>query len=445
MFFSEHLKKTFLLAYPMIIGQIGHVMLSVVDSVMVGRVGADELAAASLANAIFFQIFVFGLGVSFAVSPLVAMAKGAGNQKKCGLILRQSFWINIILSALMATLILIASFYIHLLNQPPGVSSLAASYLRLLGLSAIPFMIFQTYRQFSEGLSFIKSPMVITLAANLVNFVGNYLFIFGKFGFPEMGLSGAGLATLCTRIFMAVLMTLIVVFGRKFSVFQPNLSYFKVHLPEIKKILSLGIPSGIQYFFEVGAFAGAAVIIGWVGANDLAAHQIALSLASISFMFALGFSSAGSIRVGYAVGKDDRHRARLAGLSAVIFAAGIMAFFGLLFILFKTQLAQLYITDAKVVSIASSLLVIAAFFQIFDGTQAVGVGILRGLADVKIPTAVTFIAYWVIALPVGYYIGIIKNYGAWGMWIGLMLGLCVSAVLLLTRFLFKTRNLRQDF
>lgn len=438
--FPTHIKSTLTLAYPMIIGQIGHVMMGVVDSVMVGRVGAEELAAASLANAIFFQIFVFGLGVSFAVSPMVAMARGAGNAKKCGLILRQSFWVNTLLSVLMTAAVIIASFYIYLLNQPTAVTALVIPYLRLLGLSAIPFMLFQTYRQFSEGLSFIKSPMVITLVANIINFIANYLLIFGKLGFPEMGLSGAGVATLCTRIFMAALMVAVVIFGKKYRAFFPNLSYFKLYVSEIKKILSIGVPSGVQYFFEVGAFAGAAVIIGWVGASDLAAHQIALSLATISFMFALGFSSAGSIRVGYAVGKNNIHDVRLSGLSATLLAALTMGFFGILFILFKTQLAQLYIDDPKVISIAASLLIIAAFFQIFDGTQAVGVGILRGLADVKIPTMITFIAYWLIALPIGYYIGIVRNHGAWGMWIGLMLGLCISAILLLSRFIFMTKK-----
>jgi MATE family multidrug resistance protein len=226
----------------------------------------------------------------------------------------------------------------------------------------------------------------------------------------------------------------------RYKPYDPTLHYHRIDFSMIKKILRIGIPSGMQYFFEVGAFVGSAIIIGWFGTNALAAHQIAINLASISFMVALGISAAATIRVGNAVGRDDRTGVRNAGITAFILSAIVMGAFGIIFIVFRWLLPTLYIGNPDVIQIAASLLIIAALFQLSDGTQAVGIGLLRGLADAKFPMFITFIAYWIVGLPGGYLLGFTFGYGVLGIWFALFLALTVSAILLSTRFMIKSKH-----
>jgi len=279
------------------------------------------------------------------------------------------------------------------------------------------------------------------LIANIVNAFTNWLLIFGNWGFPALGLDGAGWATFASRIFMALALMIFVMNNKFFKQYDVSFHFRSINWPVIKKILSLGLPSGIQYFFEVGAFSFAVIMVGWLGTKQLAAHQIAINLASISFMAVLGISVAGSIRVGNAVGRKDIAETRRAGFTASLLGASIMLFAGIIFILFRNYLPTLYVNDEVVISYASSLLIIAALFQISDGTQAVGIGILRGLTDVKIPTAITFIAYWIVGLPVGYLLGFNFGMGVQGVWIGLLLGLTTSAILLTLRFNVRSKQI----
>jgi MATE family multidrug resistance protein len=422
------------LAYPVLIGQLGHMMMGVVDSVMVGRVGATPLAASSVAHGLFVLIMIFGIGVSMAISPLVSMAKGSQDQAQCGLVFRQALMVNLVLSILLCTGAFFSAGLIRHLNLPPEVAEQAVAYMRILALSIIPVMLFQTYRQFSEGLAIMTPPMVITLMANLVNIFANWILIFGNLGAPALGLEGAGWATFITRSMMALTLLLYMIKSTRFKIYDVRFYLTRLHREMIRKILKIGVPSGVQYFFEVGAFAGAAVIIGWLGTKQLAAHQIAINLASISFMFALSISAAGAIRVGHAVGKRNKLAIRAAGYSAIYLSAGVMGCFGILFILLRYILPALYIDDQHVISIASSLVIIAAFFQLSDGIQAAGIGVLRGIADTRIPMLITFVAYWVVGLPGGYLLGFYLNMGVQGVWIGLLMALTLSAVLLTWRF-----------
>lgn len=437
--YGNHFKRTLKLAYPVAIGQLGHVMLGVVDSMMVGRVGAESLAAASLVNGLVFLIVVFGLGMTLAITPLVAITRGKNDFEQCGVILRQGLLINFLVSLLLSIIIYIAADLVFFLNQTPVVARLAASYTKILSFSIVPFMLFQSYRQFIEGLQYTKPAMTITLIANGVNIFGNWIFIYGNLGFKAYGLDGAGFSTLLTRIFMAISMIYYVILSRKFKPYDPSLKFRSINPSIIKKLLNIGIPTGLQHMFEVGAFAFSAVMIGWLGSKPLAAHQIALSLASITFMFILGISAAGTIRVGHAVGRQDKVEARNSGLSAILMAAGIMAIFGSCFIIFRNLLPLLYIDDPEVISLASSLLVVAAIFQISDGVQATGLGVLRGITDVKVPMLISFVAYWILGFPIGYILGFIFKLGAVGIWIGLLTGLTVAATFFTLRFLLKTR------
>ncbi len=415
-------------------------MMGVVDSLMVGELGADYLAAASLANHIVILILIVGLGISMAVTPLVAISVGAKRLDESQILFKQSLVVNFVSGIIMTVVILILSELIRYLNQPTLVVRYASSYTKILAVSIIPWMIYQSYKQFIEGLSITHPPMVVTIVANLVNAFVNWLLIFGNLGFPRLELDGAGIATSASRVFMVVVLIIYANRSKRFSNFDLTLVVKKLHQSTIKKILRVGLPSGFQYFFEVGAFSFAVIMVGWLGSKSLAAHQIAINLASISFMAVTGISAAGGIRVGNAVGQGDIQETRRAGFSAVILGVLIMFCAGIIFITLRSHLPQLYISDEEVISIASSLLVIAAIFQVFDGTQAVGIGILRGLTDVRIPTLITFIAYWVISLPLGYILGFYFKFGVQGVWIGLLIGLASSAAMLSARFNFKSKH-----
>ena len=438
---KRHITSTLNLAYPVIIGQLGVIMMGVVDSLMVGRIGAAPLAAAALGSSLTFIVIIIGLGLSMAVTPLVAIAVGAKKYEDCGVYFRQSLLINTVFSIIITVLIFFVADLIRYFDQPVEVQLQAQSYMKIIGLSSIPLMLFSTYKQFIEGLSVMRPAMIITLLANIINAFANWILIFGNLGFPALALNGAGWATFSSRLFMALAMMGFVMNNKFFKDYDVSFHFKSINWRIIKKILSLGLPSGMQYFFEVGAFSFAVVMVGWLGAKQQAAHQIAINLASISFMAVLGISAAGSIRVGNAVGRKDIKETRRAGFTASFLGASIMFFSGLIFIFFRNFLPTLYINDKDVISIASSLLIIAAIFQLSDGFQAVGIGILRGLTDVKIPTAITFIAYWIVGLPVGYLLGFTFNLGVQGVWIGLLSGLTTSAILLTLRFNSRSKHI----
>jgi MATE family multidrug resistance protein len=438
---KEHIKNTAQLSYPVIIGQAGIIMMGVVDNLLVGGLGAPALAAASIANGLFILVFILGIGICSAVTPLVAISVGAKKQQDCGTIFTNGHIVNIVISTLLMLVTFFAADFFSVLHLPDQVVQLAAPYTKILSLSMIPVLIFQTNKQFIEGLSVMRPGMIISITANIVNGLVGWTLIYGKFGMPAWGLNGAGVATFSSRIFMMLSISIYIYYSPKYSDLNLSLRIKHINLLIIKKILSLGIPSAVQYFFEVGAFTFAAIMVGWLGTDQLAAHQIGLNLASISFMCTLGISTAGSIRVSNGVGKKDITETRRAGFTAIFLGEALMACFGIIFIVFRNDLPAFYIKDPAVISIASSLLIIAALFQIFDGTQAVGIGILRGLTDVKIPTLVTFIAYWVIGLPVGYLLEFHFKLGVQGVWIGLMTGLITSAVLLTLRFNHRSKQI----
>jgi MATE family multidrug resistance protein len=438
---KKHILSTFELAYPIIIGQLGIIMMGVVDSLMVGHLSAAHLAAASLGNSLAFILMIIGIGVSLAVTPLVAIAVGANKYDECGIYFRQSLLVNSTLSIFLAFAIFFAAGLIEYFDQPPEVQILAKSYMRIIGFSTLPLMVFQTYKQFIEGFSIMKPAMIIAILANLINAFVNWILIFGELGFPRLELNGAGWATFASRLFMAICIMIYVMKSKLFRQYDVSFHFKNFNRHIIKKILSLGLPSGFQYFFEIGAFSFAVVMVGWLGTKQLAAHQIAINLASISFMAVLGISVAGSIRVGNAVGMKDIFETRRAGFTASLLGAFVMFISGVIFILFRNHLPTLYVQDDQVINYASSLLIIAALFQLSDGTQAVGIGILRGLTDVKIPTAITFIAYWIVGLPIGYLLGFTFDLGVQGVWIGLLLGLTTSAILLTIRFNSRSKHI----
>lgn len=431
---KEHFRRNILLAYPVVIGQLGHIMVSVADTVMVGRVGVIPLAAATFAGAFYHVLMVFGLGVSYAITPLVA-ASDPTDQSRLMKYLRGGFLLNTLLAIGMFLVGYLISFFLGYFGQEPEVAASASDYLIITTASLVPMMLFQTFRQFSEGLSDTFKPMLASLVANLLNVFLNYLMIYGHWGMPAMGLNGAGYATLISRVVMVLLMWWMI---------RGRLHHFnwKLEWTQAKNLLKIGVPSGMQYVFEVGAFATSAIMVGWISAEALAAHQIAINLAAITYMSATGIGAAATVRIGNQLGLKDLRNLRIAGYSCFVLVAVFMAVSAVMFVIFRFELTSLYVSDSSVQALAASLLIIAAGFQVSDGLQAVGLGVLRGLTDVRVPTLVTFIAYWVLALPGGYLMGFVFGLGVDGIWYALSGGLTVAAVLHIWRFKRLTDHIR---
>jgi len=434
MSYRSHIRPNFLLAYPIMLSMLGQVMTGVADSVMIGWTGATPLAASSFAN-IFFSIpLFFGIGVSYAITPLVAQAEGAHDESSIINTLKNGALINLTTGFILVALIFSVIPFMHSMGQPEDAVTLAIPYLGIIAVSIIPTMIFQTYRQFAEGLQRTRVAMVIVVGSNLLNIALNYVLIFGKYGFPELGLNGAGWATLVARIVMAASMMLYIYYGRKFQAYKSGFSIGNYSRALISKMLHIGLPAGSQFIFEAGAFGFSAIMMGWLGTTALAAHQIAINLATISYMTTSGLGAAAAIRVGNFLGQHDRKNMRASAFSMIGIAVFLMTAWAILFIFARHLLPSLYIEDISVIELTASLLIIAAFFQLSDGIQVVAAGALRGLQDVKIPSVLIFISYWVIALPLGYWLAFPLQLGAKGIWIGLSIGLALTASAMIVRF-----------
>lgn len=432
--YKSHFRINFNLAYPVVLSQLGHIMVSVADSIMVGQLGTLPLAAASLGNSLFTVIMVFGLGLSFSITPLVAGADGRKNKKRISLLLINGVLVSSLAGILLyLTGYLVTPLLLHL-NQPEPVVELAIPYVHLLCLSMVPLMVFQGFRQFAEGLSLTRQAMYISVIANLLNVLGNYMLIYGKWGAPALGMNGAAVSTIWSRVIMAFMMAYFVF---KSDILKPyRLRWRKkfISFSHMYRIIKLGLPISFQMIFEVGAFSFSALMIGWLGTKELAAHQIAINIAAVTYMMATGIAAAATIRVGNLLGQGQLIEMRKAGYSSMLMALLFMGGTALLLILFSHLVPQFYVQDPEVISIASGLLLVAALFQLSDGLQVVGLGSLRGLEDVKIPSLISLLAYWVVALPIGYVLGFVFDMGATGIWSGLLIGLTVAALMLFFRF-----------
>ena len=439
--YLKNYKATFILAYPVILSQLGHIMVGVVDTAMVGQIGTVEQAAVALSNSLYTLVLVFGLGVSYGITPLVAAADSSSNYSENAALLKHGIIINTLLGILLFVLLFAISPVLNLFDQKQAVVDQAIPFLNVMMLGMIPLCIFSGFKQFTEGLSFTGIAMLITVGANLLNILLNYLMIFGHWGFPEMGLMGSCWASFISRVAMALVMFAYVYYNKEFKKYWLGFNFSNISKELTKKILGIGVPSGLQWFFEVGAFAFAVIMIGWISPDAQAAHQIALSLAATTYMMASGLSAAASVRVGNQLGLKSREGIRTAGFSAFLMVLIFMGTMALSFILLQNYLPTLFSKEHNVIAISSSLLVIAAFFQLSDGIQVVGLGALRGVKDVKIPTIITLVAYWMIGLPMSYILGFKLHLGVEGIWYGLSLGLTISAILLFWRFNYVSKRI----
>lgn len=433
MTFRQHVRENWSLAYPVMLTNLGHVLMGFTDNIVVGHINATSLAAAGLALVVFNVLLFFGIGVSYAITPLVAAAHGENNDLKVIQTVRHGLIINFLNSLLLILAVTFGKNLLFNLDQPPEVVSLSLPFLNIITYSLIPVMIFQTFKQFAEGLSQTRVAMIVMLGANVVNIILNYAFVFGHLGFEPMGLEGSAWATLLSRVFMALAIAVYIYSDKKFrkyrDVFLPG--HFSGKL--FRKMLDLGIPSGVQFIFEVIAFDFSLVMMGWIGTTAIAAHQIAINLATISYMTTAGLAAAATIRVGYYFGKHDPANLRGSAYTLLVMALGMMGLWAMLFIGGRHLLPHIYVEDLAVRPIAASLLVIAGLFQLADGTQVVCASALRGLQDVKIPSIFILISYWVIGLPLGYLLTFKLGLGPSGIWWGLLIGLVLTAIAMFLR------------
>ena len=425
------LRPTLALALPITAGQVSQVLMGLTDSAMVGHVGRVPLAASAFAGGVFVLFFIVGMGLLMPVPVLVARSHGAAQPAECGVWLRHGLAAALAIGVTEAALTAALATKLHRFGQPAEVVAAVNPFFVIIGVSLVPTFVFQVLRQFSEALGRPWQPMGILFLSVCVNALLNWVLIFGHLGAPALGLTGSGCATLTARLLSVVLL-----WGwlRRQPDLRPLLprpgrlvALSRVHLREM---LRIGVPAAGQLLFEAGAFSAAALMMGWLGTVPLAAHQIALSCAAFTFMFPLGLSMAASIRLSQAVGQGRRQALRPIGFGALGLSTAMMAAFALLFALAGGAIARGFTADPAVVALAARLLLVAAVFQIFDGGQVVGAGALRGLTDVRIPTLITFFAYWLVSLPTGYLLGFKVGLGALGIWIGLAAGLACAAVLL---------------
>jgi MATE family multidrug resistance protein len=453
MSFSNYTKEfsyNFKLAYPIILGMLGHTLIGIVDNIMVGKLGATELAAVSLGNSFIFIGMSIGIGFSTAITPLIAEADSEKDEKKIRSIFQHGLLLCTILGIALFAIIVLAKPIMLLMHQPIEVVEMAYPYIDWVAFSLIPVIIYQGYKQFADGLSKTKYSMYAIFMANVVHIFFNYVLIYGIWIFPKLGILGAALGTVISRIMMVVFMHYILKYDKNIKKYFKDFSFKEIKKSVLKKIVNLGTPSAMQMLFEVSLFTAAIWLSGSIGKTSQAANQIALTLATMTFMFAMGLSVTAMIRISNQKGLNDYIKLVVVAKSIFLLAIIIEIIFALFFIVFHNYLPPLFlnleninqaIDNKEVIKIASQLLLVAAVFQISDGIQVVVLGALRGLQDVKVPMYITFVAYWVIGFPISFYLGLYTELKATGIWIGLLAGLTVAAIFLYIRFNYLTKKL----
>ncbi|MFD2726784.1 MATE family efflux transporter [Hyunsoonleella rubra] len=448
--YTKEFKYNWQLASPVMLGMLGHTFVSFMDNIMVGQLGTAELAAVSLGNSFMFIAMSLGIGFSTAITPLIAEADAENHFENGKSYFKHGLFLCTVLGVLLFLMVFFAKPLMYFMKQPDEVVALAIPYLDLVAFSLIPLIMFQGLKQFSDGLSMTKHPMYATLLANIINIILNYILIFGKLGMPQMGIVGAAYGTLISRFVMVAYLWFLLQQKEKSKYYVSNIKFLILDKSMVKKIVNLGMPSAMQMFFEVAIFTAAIWLSGLLGKNPQAANQIALNLSSMTFMVAMGLGVAAMIRVGNQKGLKNYFELRRIAFSILFFGIILASGFAILFFAFHGQLPKLYLDyndvenaldNKEVMEIASKLLLVAAVFQISDSIQVMVLGALRGLQDVKIPMILVFIAYWVVGFPICWFLGKAEALGSMGIWIGLLAGLTVAAILLYLRFNYLTKKL----
>ena len=440
--YTKEFKYNLTLSYPVTLGLLGHTIVQFIDNVMVGKLGTSELAAVSLGNSFILIAMSIGIGFSTAVTPLVSESIGKKNNSEKDF-LNHGFLLCLLLGLVMFISVYNLKEYLFVMGQPSSVSSLAYSYINWVSISLIPLITFQAFKQFTDGLSMTRPGMYATVFSNFINIILNYILIFGKFGFPSLGIEGAAIGTLVARFSSLIFIIFYFYFHSNLKSYLSTFTRINFNFKILKKLIFLGFPSALQMFFEVFFFIAAIWMSGLLGKNEQASNQIALNLSSLTFMVAMGFSVVAMIRIGEMFGKSDIINLKKIAYSLFLIILLFDLFFCIIFLVFSEYLPWIYLSKTadksisdvfQVIEISSKLILISGVFQIFDGLQAVVLGVLRGIQDVFIPTVLIFIAYILVGLPISYYLGLKTYLGVVGIWIGLLIGLVSSSIFLLLRF-----------
>ena len=437
--YLREIRPTLTLAAPIVVGQVSQMLMGVLDSAMIGHAGTVPLAASAFGSTIFNIFYVVGIGLMVPVSIFVSRARGARQPAEAAQYLRHGMMAALVFGAVETLAMAALSTQLHRFDQPPEVLAIVTPFYLLFAASLIPVLVYLVLRQFAEAMGHPWAPMVIILASVGLNAALNWVFIYGNLGVPALGLTGAGISTLVSRIAGAAGIFFWLRRDSRLREAWPLEWRGAYSFERFREMMRIGLPAAGMLLFETTAFAFSGIMIGWLGAAPLAAHQIGLSCASMAFMFPLGLSMAVGIRVSHVVGSGERERLRPIGYGTLGLGLIVMVGFALLFGLGGRTLAGWFVHDAAVVLLAAQLLLVGAVFQLADGVQVIAAHLLRGISDVKIPTIITFVAYWGVALPLGYMLGIRGPYGAPGVWTGIATGLAFAAVFLTVRFARLTR------
>ena len=444
----REIRATLTLAAPIIVGQVSQMMMGVVDSAMIGHAGTVPLAASAFANNVFNLFFVFGLGLMIPVAIFVSRARGARQPGEALQYLRHGIALAVGCGVVETLLMVGLVTQLHRFNQPPEVLAIVTPFYLLYAVSLTPTLVQIALRQFAEAMGHPWAPMVITLGTVVLNGALNWVLIYGHFGLPALGLTGAGLATLIARVvgtagiywWLCRHAGIQTALGGRGLRSLGEAGWFRGYdRARWREMLQIGLPAAGMLLFETTAFAFSGIMMGWLGSVPLAAHQIGISCASLAFMLPLGLSMAAGMRVSHVVGAGERERLRPIGFGALGLGVAAMIGFAAVFALAGRMIAGWFVTDPAVIVLAAQLLLVGAFFQLFDGVQVIAAHLLRGISDVKLPTVITLVAYWGIALPLGYLLGVRGSLGAPGVWVGIAGGLAFAAVFLTVRFARLTR------
>jgi len=430
---NNHIKNTIYLAWPLVITQVGYIITGMVDTVFLGKIGAAEQAACILSNNLYILLLVFGIGVSYATTPLVTSANQNMDLLKKASLFKNSIFLNVSVSIICFIVLFLSSGLLKYMHQPEDVIKLAVPFFNVLIFSMIPISLFFTCKQYCEGLSNTRMALFISIIGNVINIVLNYLLIYGKFGFPELGYIGSAWASFISRVFMGFSFLYLIFKSPVTKEISAVYNKVKINKKELFHLAKIGLNAGLQLTFEVAAFVIAGLMAGTFGKEQIDAHGIALSIAAFTYMFASGISSASSIRVGIYKAQDNWLEIKQSAFSSIKLVMLIMGGFAILFLMINNFLPKVFSSDLQIVNLASKLLIIAALFQLFDGIQVTIVGILRGLEDFKIPTLISLVGYWIIALPLAYWLAFILKLETVGVWIGLLVSLIFAAIVLFWR------------
>lgn len=427
------IRKYVMLCIPIILSQVGQVVVNLVDNVMVGQAGKEYLAAASFASSIFFLPLTFGMGILMSITPLVGKAHGESNKSRIVQILHNGLATNLMLMVALIIISVVIGLCFPYMGQTPEVVDLATEYYFILVASLIPLLAFMVLKQFAEGLLNTKMAMFITIGSNLLNIFLNYLFIYGKWGFPEMKLMGAGLATFISRFIMPFIMVWAFKKSKELSQYRLRFKLEEVKRNMVMRIVKTGLPIATQMLVEASVFTLAAIMVGWISSDALAAHQVAATLSFFTFMFVNGFAQGATIHISYLWGKGDYFLARRAIRVSYWMVAIVACFYGIVFVFTRYILPTLFVDDIEVIHIAANILLVVAVYQVFDALQVVGLGVSRAFADVKVPMILAVISYIFIGIPVGYILGFVFDLGVNGIWMGCATGLGMAAILFYIR------------